>query len=165
MSFIRSENRTTISKDPQSYRLILKMNSVFPYLAMLVLCLSISKVFMKTDEQGVQIQEQVFRDSPLIWFLLASPEPKRQLCTLAVSLLPSCGKNRWQQGSKKNAPWAASKLNTENVDKERIQSLHCSQTAVRKTKIKYECNIVLLIGPKWGPWRETTQLQNTLIKS
>lgn len=123
MSFIHSENRKTISKDPQSYRLILKMNSVFPYLAMLVLCLSISKVFIKTNEQRVQIQEQVFRDSSLIWFLVASLEPKRQLCTLAVSLLPSCGKNRWQQGLKKNAPWAASKLNKYRKCRQRADSV------------------------------------------
>lgn len=89
---------------------------------MLALCLSISKVFIKTDKQSSDPRAG-FRDSLLIWFLLASLAPKLQLHTLAVSLLPSCGKNWRQQELKKNYPSTAYKLNKYRKRQHRADSV------------------------------------------
>lgn len=70
---------------------------------MLALCLSISKVFIKTDKQSSDPRAGFQRFSSYL-ILLALLAPKLQLHTLAVSLLPSCGKNRRQQELKKMNP-------------------------------------------------------------
>lgn len=114
----------------------------------------------------VQIQEQVFRDSLLIWFLLALLAPKLQLHTLAVSLLPSCGKNRRQQELKKNEPSTASKLNKYRKRQQRSDSV-CALFSKRSQKDKEEVWLQHS-SANWtemGAHKEKPQLQTTFMKA